>query len=88
MSLDTEERTCRRGGPRPVGIGASEVTVQLSLILILGAAAAGLVRSEQLKPAPGLIAALFGFLLHDTSLAPTVRHVVATLVAAITELAS
>ncbi|MCM2576347.1 hypothetical protein [Streptomyces meridianus] len=61
------------------------MTVQLSLVLVLGTAAAGLVRSGQLKPAPGLMAALFGFLLNDTPLAPSIRQVVAAVLGVINQ---
>ena len=59
------------------------MTVSISLVLVLGAAVWIMHRYSGLRFVHALVCFLFGFLIAATGAAPVIRHVVASLIAAL-----
>ncbi|MDT3397196.1 hypothetical protein RKE29_11150 [Streptomyces sp. B1866] len=50
------------------------MAISLSLVLLVGIILALMIRNNQVKWGPALVAALFGFLLASTDAAPDIQH--------------
>ncbi|MFC0597538.1 hypothetical protein [Streptomyces palmae] len=49
------------------------MAISLSLVLLVGVILVVMVRQGQVKPGPAIVAALFGFLLASTDIAPDIQ---------------
>jgi hypothetical protein len=50
------------------------VAISLSLVLLVGVILVLMIRNGQVKWGPALVAALFGFLLASSDIAPDIQH--------------
>ncbi|KUJ69323.1 hypothetical protein ACZ90_13400 [Streptomyces albus subsp. albus] len=50
------------------------MAISLSLVLLVGIILVLMIRQNQIKPGPAIVAALFGFLLASTDMAPDIQH--------------
>ena len=62
------------------------MVVTLSLVLVFGVALAFLLRAKTLGLGSGFIAVMFGFYLATTPAGPPVRHLVASIVTALSHI--
>lgn len=59
------------------------MSLNISLVLLLGIVLVVLIRGGSLKAGPAVVSALFGFFLASTSMAPEVNRLVSSVVAMI-----
>lgn len=55
------------------------MAISLSFVVLLGVVLVVMIRSGAIKPVPAIVAALFGFFLASTGVAPTIQRLMDSL---------